>query len=173
MSDSKTRPARRSTAAAKRQAVGGSQGGSRGLIEQITAFPAPTPDADGAGLLDAWEIPHFGTTAGHSAADDFDHDGYTELLELALGLDPTTPNPGNLPSVTIESGYLTMTITKQPGVSYEAQSAGTLLTGQPDSFSAASTTVLINDATTLKVRDNFITTAAARRFVRLKVTASP
>lgn len=158
---------------ARGRTLGGYHGGSRGLIEQITAFTASNPDADGDGLLDSWEITHFGATAGHSALDDFDHDGYNELLELALGLSPVTPNGGGLPSVTTEGGYLTMTLTKQAGVSYEVQSAGTLLTGQPDSFSAASTTVLINDATTLKARDNSLISGATRRFMRLQVTASP
>ncbi|MEJ7655355.1 MAG: hypothetical protein WKH64_19490 [Chloroflexia bacterium] len=134
----------------------------------------PSPeDADGDGLLDAWELTYWPTTIGHSALDDFDHDGYVELLELAFGLDPTTPNAGGLPLVTNEGGYLTMTITKQPGVTYEVQSAGTLLPAQPDSFSPASTTVLINNDTTLKVRDNTLIGTPPRRFLRVKVTAAP
>jgi hypothetical protein len=63
--------------------------------------------------------------------------------------------------------------TKQPGVTYEVQSAGTLLPALPDSFSAASTTVLINDATTLKVRDNVHIGTPPTRFMRAKVTAAP
>ena len=65
-----------------------------------------------------------------------------------------------------------MTITKQAGVTYEVQSAGSLLTGQPDSFSAGSTTVLTNNATTLKVRDNFPISTSPPRFMRVKVTAA-
>ena len=66
-----------------------------------------------------------------------------------------------------------MTITKQAGVTYEVQSAGSLLPAQPDSFSAASTTVLINNVTTLKARDNFLISGSARRFMRVQVTAAP
>ena len=62
---------------------------------------------------------------------------------------------------------------KQPGVTNEVQSAGSLLPALPDSFSATSTTVLINDATTLKVRDNVLITTAPGRFLRVKVTAAP
>ena len=40
-------------------------------------------------------------------------------------------------------------------------------------FSPASTTVLINDATTLKVRDNILMGTAPGRFLRVKVTAAP
>jgi hypothetical protein len=67
-------------------------------------------------------------------------------------------------------GYLTMTITKHPGVTYEVQSSGTLLL---NSFSAATTTVLIDNATTLKVRDNTLISTAAARFIRAQVTAAP
>ena len=74
---------------------------------------------------------------------------------------------------TIEGGYLTMTLTKQPDVAYEVQSAGILLEGQPDSFSPASTTVLLNDATTLKVRDNTLIGTGPARFMRVKVIAVP
>ena len=99
-------------------------------------------DVDDDGLRDAWELSYWSTTTGHGPLDDFDHDGYIELLELAFGLNPTLPSAGGLPAATNEGGYLTMTITKQAGVTYEVQSAGTLLTGQPDSFSAASTAVI-------------------------------
>ena len=66
-----------------------------------------------------------------------------------------------------------MTITKQPGVTYEVQSAASLLPALPDSFSAATTTVLTNNATTLKVRDNTLIGTPPARFMRVKVTAAP
>jgi len=136
--------------------------------------PAPTPtDADGDGLPDSWELTYWPTTVGHSALDDFDHDGYPELLELAFGLNPTITDRGGLPPVTVESGYLTTTIAKQPGVTYEVQSAGTLSLSLPNSFSSATTTALIDTATTLKVRDNVLIGAAPARFLRTKVTAAP
>ena len=152
--------------------TGGGYNGSSGLIEQIASFSF-SADADNDGLLDSWERTWWPTTSGHSAPDDADHDGYNEMLELALGLNPTIANPGGLPPVTNEGGYLTMTITKQPGVTYEVQSAGTVLPALPESFSAANTTVIINDATMLKVRDNFLIGTVPRRFMRVKVTAAP
>ncbi|MBK8036391.1 MAG: FG-GAP repeat protein [Verrucomicrobiaceae bacterium] len=133
----------------------------------------PVADSDSDGLLDSWELMHWPTRSGHSALDDNDHDGYVELLELALGLNPTQSNPGALPPLTQEGGYLTMTITKQPGVSYEVQSAGTLTPAQPGFFSPASTTVLIDNATTLKVRDNTLIGTPPSRFMRMKVTTAP
>ena len=143
-----------------------------GAAYVFTGFGAGA-DGDNDGLLDSWELAYWPTATGHSALDDWDKDGYVELLELALGLNPTVSNPGGLPPLTEEGGYLTMTITKQPGVTYQVQTAGTLVPAQPDSFSTASTTVLINDATTLKVRDNFLISATPRRFIRAQVTAAP
>ncbi len=126
-------------------------------------------DLDDDGLLDSWEIAHFGTIAGHSALDDTDHDGRVELLELAFGADPLVSDPGATPAVIIEAGYLTTTIAKQPGVTYLVGSAQTL----DAAFSATSTTVLLDTATTLKVRDNVPVGTAPARFLRVKVTAAP
>lgn len=134
----------------------------------------PNPlNEDNDGLLDSWELTYWPTTVGHGPLDDEDSDGYVELLELALGLNPTVPDPGGLPAVTNEGGYLTMTLTKQPGVIYEVQSASTLLPGMPDSFSANTTLILINDPYKLKVRDSEYLGAQAQRYLRLKVTAAP
>lgn len=62
-----------------------------------------------------------------------------------------------------------MTFTKQPGAIYEIQSAATL----PGAFSAGTTTVLINNSTTLKVRDNVLIGTPPARFMRVQVTAAP
>ena len=40
-------------------------------------------------------------------------------------------------------------------------------------FSAASTTVLLDNATTLKVRDNVLSSTPGSRFMRVKVAAAP
>ncbi len=53
------------------------------------------------------------------------------------------------------------------------QSAGTLLSAQPASFSPATTTVLLATATTLKVRDNILIGTPPARFLRVKVIAAP
>ena len=78
-----------------------------------------------------------------------------------------------MPRPVNEGGYLTITITKHSGVTFQVQGAGTLLDGQPDSFSAATTTVLTDDATTLKVRDNVPVGTPPARYMRVRVTAAP
>ncbi|MGB8167120.1 MAG: PA14 domain-containing protein, partial [Chthoniobacteraceae bacterium] len=135
-------------------------------------FTVPA-DFDGDGLLDTWERLYWPVTTGHSAADDFDHDGLSELQELAFGLNPTLSDAKLQPAVVTENGYLTITIAKHPGVTYQVQSAGTLFSAQPSSFSAATTTVLTNNATTLKVRDNVLVGTPPGRFLRVVVTAAP
>ena len=127
------------------------------------------PDLDDDGLLDSWEVAHFGTRAGQSALDDTDYDGRVDLLEMAFGGNPRVSDPGATPAVINEGGYLTTTITKQPGVTCLVQTAGTL----DPAFSAASTMILTNTATTLKVRDNVLAGTQPARFLRVKVTAAP
>ncbi|MGI8601746.1 MAG: delta-60 repeat domain-containing protein [Verrucomicrobiales bacterium] len=80
-------------------------------------------DLDDDGLLDSWEVAHFGTTVGHSALDETDDDGRVELLELAFGAHPLVADPGATPVVIIEAGYLTTTIAKPPAVTYLVQTA--------------------------------------------------
>jgi hypothetical protein len=139
-------------------------------IFELTTTPA---DADGDGLLDAWEIAHFGATASQTALEDTDRDGRVELLELAFGTNPLASDAGAGPVAVLENGYLTLTLAKQPGVQYAVESAGTLPAGQANSFSAGTTTVLVDNATTLKVRDNFAAGSAASRFLRVRVAATP
>ena len=133
-------------------------------------YAPPAGDADGDGLQDWWEQMWWGTTAGYSAFDDFDRDGIPELLEMAFGLNPKLPDKNALPQPFVEGGYLTMGFTKHHGVTYEVQSAAT-----PDAsaFTAATTTVLMDNATTLKVRDNIPIGTPPARYLRVKVTAVP
>lgn len=63
-----------------------------------------------------------------------------------------------------------MTVNKRAGVNYSIESAGGLDIGM---FSPATTTILTNNATTLKARDNFTPATATQRFLRVKVTAAP
>ena len=131
----------------------------------------PNPnDQDNNGLLDSWEVTHFGSIGGHTAMGDDELDGAVNLLEEAFDTDPLSSDAPAIPATTNEGGYLTMTITKHPGVNYLVQSAAT-----PDAaaFSAETTTVLVNDTSILKVRDNFPISTTPGRFLRVKVTAAP
>ena len=120
-----------------------------------TYFQNPANSGDGADL------------------NDFDKDGIVNLLEFALG---TFPNDSassiQLVSQTEMSGgqpYLTLTVPKPPGITgitYVVEVSGSL-----DGWAsgAANTTVITNDSTTLKVRDN-TPAIGGSRYIRLKVT---
>jgi alpha-tubulin suppressor-like RCC1 family protein len=104
---------------------------------------------------------------------DLDSDGVPYLLEQAFGLDANVPDQNSLPLPDLENGSLTLTITKHAGVTYEVQTAGTLNENASDSFSAATTTIIIDNAATLKVRDNFILNSNSNRYMRTKVSELP
>ena len=89
---------------------------------------------------------------------------------MAFGLNPKQPDTAALTPVVNEGGYLTITITKHPGVTYQVQTAAA-----PDApaFSPTTTTVLLNDATVLKVRDNFPLATNPARYLREHVDAAP
>ena len=146
-----------------------------------------------AGAVDGWRLlPSFSSPAGvavsasgvvyvadrsnHRIAQgqsDDDGDGLVNLLEQAFGLNPAVPDAQGVPQPVNEGGWLTITITKHPGVTYAVQTAGTLAAGQPNSFDTATTTVLIDNATTLKVRDNVPFGTPPARFMRVVVAPAP
>jgi Chitobiase/beta-hexosaminidase C-terminal domain/Divergent InlB B-repeat domain len=137
------------------------------------AFIPSTTDTDGDGLLDSWELHYWTTLATQGASDDADRDGLTELEELAFGRHPLIADATLAPRSLVEGGYLTITLTPQPSVIYEVQSGGTLFSAQPTSFSAATTAVLVNTGTTLKVPDIYPIGSTPARFLRVKVTGAP
>lgn len=53
-----------------------------------------TVDTDGDGLLDSWEMQYF-STLSHSASEDYDGDGLSNLDEFSLGYNPATRDTGN------------------------------------------------------------------------------
>lgn len=57
-------------------------------LSPVAPAAAPNPDADGDGLLDAWEIEHFGAISVSDGDDDPDGDGLNNEEEETLGLDP-------------------------------------------------------------------------------------
>jgi len=128
---------------------------------------SPVPgDADNDGLPDAWEISKFGYVHAQHLRMDTDGDGSDNLLECGLGMDPIIEDQP--PAGQLEGGYLTMTITKVPGIAYSVLS-GSDTTG----WSSADTTVLVDNATTLKVRDNTPIATGPRRFLKTDVSPAP
>jgi hypothetical protein len=130
-----------------------------------------TEDDNNDGLPDFWEIQYFGNINASGGANASPaNDGVPNLMKYALGLDPTHSAVDQLPQPTVENGYLTMTVMKPSYpviVNYTLESAGDL---NGTSFSASTTTVLVDNSMMLKVRDNVPITSRTRRFMRLKIS---
>jgi len=117
---------------------------------------------------DTWRARHFGTNsqAGEPAADP-DADGRSNLVEYAVASDPNSAADRSHVEAMHEAGAFLVTIRKGPGVKdvrYEVDGSPNLL---PGSWSASLATILVNDATQLRVR---FTSTTDSGFLRLKVT---
>ena len=146
---------------------------SDGVLTATDTFVLTVPDSAG---ISAWRQTYFASADNSGAGadlNDFDQDGMVNLLEFALGTDPKKTASAVRPLVANEvvsgQAYQTMTVTKPAGIggiTYLVEVSGTadVWTSGP-----AGTTVITDNATTLKVRDNTPATGG-RRFIRLKVS---
>ncbi|MBL9129812.1 MAG: fibronectin type III domain-containing protein, partial [Verrucomicrobiaceae bacterium] len=126
-----------------------------------------------------WRQTYFGTTANTgNAADSFDYDGdgLVNLMEWALGLNPTTAS--TLPATTTRNGaFFEFTYTRSIAV---LNAGGTFTVEWSDtlpstSWSSAGVTeqILTDNGTVQQVRASVPVGSQGRRFVHLRVTASP
>ena len=128
--------------------------------------------------VDQWRQDNFGANASNAAVAgnlaDPDGDGLCNLVEYALGTNPLVSNASALvlDRETVGANtYLRLTVTRNPAatdVTYAVEVTGDLTT--PGSWSSANVVVEVNSTTMLQVRDNVPISAAAQRFIRLRVT---
>ena len=100
---------------------------------------------------------------------DFDGDGFSNLMEFALGLDPNLNSPDGGPLTTVENSYLTLTANRNPaatGLQFRIAVSDNLTTWFSD---AAHVTTLENTPALLRARDNMPIDSAQQRFIRLEV----
>ncbi|MEO5915964.1 MAG: PA14 domain-containing protein [Luteolibacter sp.] len=69
--------------------VGAANEGQVGGFVFVIEASVSSPDADGDGMTDAWEMTYFGNT-NQTATGDFDNDGTNNLTEFRLGLIPNS-----------------------------------------------------------------------------------
>jgi hypothetical protein len=71
----------------------------------VTVNIVDAQDSDADGLLDSWEITHFGSVGLYGPGDDPDNDQNSNLVEFGDGTIPSDPNSANYRlSVTVVSG---------------------------------------------------------------------
>jgi len=108
------------------------------------------------------------TTA--KTADD-DGDGYSNLLEYALGMSPTTGGDVNLASSVMDvSGqkYLQLSVNRtlvRPGITWSLERSADMV-----NWSSATSAVITDTASQLVLRDTLPLTGAEKRFIRLRAT---
>ena len=106
-------------------------------------------------------------------SSDPDADGFANLLEYGLGLDPRSADPwSRMPVAGKSEGLLSLTFQRPrpcpPDLTYEAQVSGNLSTWSSVPFSAEP--VDNHDGTeSLSATDNLAQPGSPRRFIRLKI----
>lgn len=128
--------------------------------------------------VQTWRLKHFGSIAATGNAVDSadpDGDGRSNLLEYALGTSPVSGLQGTSTlALSVERvgirDYATATITKphgEEGLSYNMTVAG----GNMSQWftDGLYTTVLVDDVTTFKIRDNTYLTGQVPRFAKIIV----
>jgi len=138
-----------------------------GVVTTLAGLAGSIGNSDGIGSASRFYYPYGVAVDGSGNV----YVGDTNNNRVSKGVPAVTP--GLVQQTSNTDGYMTLTLTKRTGETYVVQSAGTLAPGQPTSFSAATTTVLIDNPTTLQVMDNFPAGTVPQRFLRVQVTATP
>jgi hypothetical protein len=90
-----------------------------GLIEVIYPItPASVTDVNANGIVDGWEIQHFGAL-GVDPAADVDHDGTSNLMEYLAGTNPNDPASVFRPQGTLIGGGYHLAIPTVNGRNYQ------------------------------------------------------
>ena len=144
------------------QFIAGS-GTTRGFLVNLTPLS----------LLEQWRLAHFTTssnTGSAADAEDPDGDGVPNLVEYALGTNPTQPSAG-VPAATVVTGHLVVSFHRiaDPALTYTVQATAT--PGLPASWLAIwSSTGAANTDGSVSVSDPVQMSSQPLRFLRLRVT---
>lgn len=141
-----------------------------GLFANVRVYSLPSDATGFAG----WASENIADENARGPMDNPSGDGINNLMKYALGLDPAVADRSGLPQGVIEDhagqNYLTLTASKNQeatNVELVVEVSGDLVTW---TSGEGQTTVLVDDANTLQVRDNTPLTGAGRRFIRLNAS---
>jgi autotransporter-associated beta strand protein len=138
-----------------------------------TGVLTATRTSEPLSALEQWRLTNFGSSdnTGPGADDaDFDGDGVANLLEYALGSDPTAPNASPV-AIGQAGGFLTLTFNRiaDPALTYTVKASDSLVAG------GAPTVVFTSEgpanlAGPVTATDTTPISGAARRFLWLEVS---
>lgn len=141
--------------------------GDSGNIWQSDAIPAPTG-------WTIWQMQQFPNLLGNSgASDDYDGDGMSNLIEYITGSDPQSATSSIKPTLTNESGYMTLTLNKELGVNgftLSIEASEDLKTWTTEGL-----TIVTDNSSMLKVRLNTLNTDPnqTKMFLHVKAVLAP
>ncbi|MEI6034929.1 MAG: RHS repeat domain-containing protein [Verrucomicrobiae bacterium] len=148
------------------------------IAAQSSATDAGSGGGAGNGIADWWETQYFGAVGIDPLADP-DGDGASNLLEYALGLNPTTSDyVGCLGQGTVSDAgntYLSLSYSRpEPapsGLSYTVEACAELAPSSWSSTGVVEMEITANATfQTITVRDAVPLNGSPRRFMRLKVS---
>jgi hypothetical protein len=127
-----------------------------------------------SGIYAGWSIQKLGSI--QSPTDDFDHDGVSNLLEYAMGMEPGTPDAQEAPAVgTALSGRLQLTYSRNTlatDLTYTVQGVSDLTgTWQPLFNPPTEDLGTVGTVQTLRATDTV--DPGSRRFLRLHIRNFP
>lgn len=103
-------------------------------------------------------------------------DGITNLMKYALGLAPMSSGLGSLPTLSSDSGYLTLTYRKSKqaaGLTFTVEAGNSLEDANWETVTEVTSQTDVGDHWLVTVRDNVPHSSQAKRFMRLKVVMPP
>ncbi len=106
---------------------------------------------------------------------DPDHDGICNLLEYAFGMNPIQADVSNLPTMSVQNGYMTISFVQRVAptdLTYTVEVSGDMNTWSSGSAYTTQVSTTPIDAATQRVvvRDNTLVSAAASRFIRVRAS---
>jgi uncharacterized repeat protein (TIGR01451 family) len=134
-------------------------------------------DRDNDGLGDSWELAHFGSlnAPNGNPGDDPDHDGFTNLEEYRLGLDPLVYDAPRLLSCKVRAdGSVQLTALVSTATTYALLASANLADWIPiQTFTGSNSLVTLTDFDAINFQKRFYRFAPLSEAIRPHISMKP